>query len=57
MYSWQKCIKGNIGLVIIKMYLPDCLINLIIDLTNFRILFIIIIYKLFKMVFCYINFL
>ena len=39
------------------MYLPGCLINPVKDLTDFKIFFIIIIFKLSKILFYHINFL
>ena len=55
MYSQRKCIERNIGLAMIKMYLLGCLINPVIDLTDFKIFFITIIFKLSKILFYHIN--
>ena len=57
MYSWRKCVEKNIDLAIIKIYLSSYLINPVVDLTNFKIFFMIIIFKLSKILFCHINFL
>ena len=57
MYCWQKCVKENISLTTIKMYLPGYLINFVKDLTDFKNFFITIIFKLSKILFYYINFL